>query len=288
MIDPQADWDVTQIHNLIPWKHLTLAGIQCKNFTINQARKNLSIKETIIPNWNPEILGNIKDSLEEKHAWEKAWVALNWKSRPHDHFEAYWRLLHKRSQRFTPSEEELDQQEERDWHPTSCVICNCRDTIDHGFVSCPQIKHIWETSLQLLELLTGYTDIARIITIDLRSVVYGFQDLREAVRKPLKPRILLWHSCIIHIINRRRTQAILEHSRQNPRPTQIQIDFEGWENELINSINQTVLKIYYDYRRKNRLPKFELFWTRDCSLWTLNTNPESGIKDLDFILGIWP
>jgi len=29
--------------------------------------------------------------------WKEGWKTLNWKSRPEDHFEAYWYPLHKRS-----------------------------------------------------------------------------------------------------------------------------------------------------------------------------------------------
>ena len=47
-------FDITSIHELVPWNKLTLAGITCREYTIKQARRNASDAHLIILNWKPE------------------------------------------------------------------------------------------------------------------------------------------------------------------------------------------------------------------------------------------
>ena len=91
---------IQNTHYLIPWNKLTLAGIPYRNFTIRQSRKTIQEKGLIIPNWTDTDWAQPADERGTTELWKEAWKTANWKSRPDDHFEAYWLLLHKRSPRF--------------------------------------------------------------------------------------------------------------------------------------------------------------------------------------------
>src|SRR5438045_7246821 len=76
---------------------MTLAGVECEQYTVTQGRIEGTKAHVLQPNWE-EIKGLEECNSEKrlKQIWIRAWKVLNWKHRPAKHHEAYWRMLHKR------------------------------------------------------------------------------------------------------------------------------------------------------------------------------------------------
>jgi len=218
----------------------------------------------------------------KRQFWSGAWKTLNWKSRPDDHFEAYWYLLHKRSPRYVKwtrtgeakegAPDNNDDQEDgtevggRTPKTITCEICGQKDTFQHAYLTCPQILNIWQTATITLTKLTGIQDISNHpqLQFNFENVLFAFPDLRRNLPKNLKPRVLLWHSTILHLIWKTR-QRDLAYIRMR-----LIIDENKWRQEFELSIRSTISEIFNEYKSKNLLAEFDKNCTRDCSIWGLD------------------
>jgi hypothetical protein len=82
-----------EIEQQIPWKHLTLAGVRLKDYTVRIGRLYQTSPDYIKPDW--EIEEDLTEEDEMK-LWKKVWKELGWKHRPNGHYSAYWRIIHRR------------------------------------------------------------------------------------------------------------------------------------------------------------------------------------------------
>jgi hypothetical protein len=172
MVFPGIDFDRAKTEKLIPWAFLTLAGKKCSNYEIKRARTYKQNAKVIIPRWitgqEIRLALNINDKDNTK-IWIGVWQALNWKNRPPKHYEAYWKLLHKRAPRFKLKPQETDPEEanhpeiERDWHLRICELCNKKDDHKHAYFECPDVQDIWQYGLKILAEIVGKPAIGNYI-----------------------------------------------------------------------------------------------------------------------------
>lgn len=138
-------FDVTRTHDLIPWHKLTLAGIPCRDYTIKQARKNAK-NHIIIPNWKPEEVRQPSSLLDIEKYWKGVWKTLNWKSRPDEHYQAYWYFLHKRAPRFqdwkSNNAATTTTNQKEHWHTMACNFCYKKDTHLQAYLECEEVRNI--------------------------------------------------------------------------------------------------------------------------------------------------
>jgi len=263
------DFDVRKIHDLIQWDKLTLANIPCANFSIKKARQNLTSKEVTIPNWTDQEIRIPEGNAQT--LWKEAWKTLNWKSRPDDHFQAYWYLLHKRSPRPCNSRVEPSVEMDtptRDWHDVFCSSCYRRDNIQHGYLECPDVLRIWEQSIKTLDDLIGRpSNIRREQGFNFHDILFAFPDIRRRLPKYLKARVLLWHSTIIHMIWEKRNRTILHLNPHNPK---FDVDYRGWRETMYKSLWSTITQIHAVYKAKAVYKDFEKNWASDCKIWSLD------------------
>ena len=234
----------------------------------------------IIPNWTDTDWTQPADERRTTELWKEAWKTANWKSRPDDHFEAYWLLLHKRSPRFwkrskrdeaIPTHDILDPNNNgntKDLHTISCDLCYQMDTHQNAYLTCPQVRNIWETATPILEKLTGLriTENSN-FKLDFYNILFAFPALRKQLPKRLKPRVILWHSVIIHLIWKTRNHAL---AFSNPYYAKMSVEYETWKIEFTESLKSTLRNIYHDYKSLSKMTEFKNNRTTDCSIWTID------------------
>jgi hypothetical protein len=86
------------VESLIPFRHLTLAGVPLREYTVKKGRIYQSSPEIIIPNWKftEEECPRSRLVPSEITVWRNAWANLLWHDRPRTHLSLYWRLLQNR------------------------------------------------------------------------------------------------------------------------------------------------------------------------------------------------
>jgi hypothetical protein len=270
---------------LILWSKLTLAGKLCKDYKIKDARSFYLNPKLIIPNWTETELPNTAgmEEIDKNRLWSQTWRDLNWKHRPDEQYESYWYLLHKRSRRFKVGYNP-ENFSERKWTIITCGICKQKDTHQHAYFHCPEVRKIWKSGLSVLAQITGRTDLQATI-IDFPSILLAFPDLRRRLPKNLKARVLLWHSAIVHLIWKRRNQA-MHLQNTDPDTTEVPISFREphWKPELYASLRASVTQIFYNYRSRKLqgsedtgqtpgdMQAFIREWGDGCALWGVETN----------------
>jgi hypothetical protein len=80
----------------------------------------------------------------KEHLWKEAWAMLCWKFRPVGHFQAVWRLLHKRQVWMMV----IGMEGEKDYSTWECDNYAADDTAVHACWGCPSIQQIWEPASQ--------------------------------------------------------------------------------------------------------------------------------------------
>jgi len=195
---------VTSLYDLVPWDKLTLAGNLCKDYKVREGRRELTQARVIIPEW--EEIEEREQGAEGKReqVWKEAWWTLNWKYRPREHHEAYWKLLHKRAykvlSRTTVTKEvrEVVDGVEQAVTKTNlkygtgkCRNCGEKDINQHAFILCPEVRRSWEEGTEILWQLLGWYRGTRNLEISVCEVVLAFPKLREDLPKQAQARVVL-------------------------------------------------------------------------------------------------
>ena len=102
--------------------------------------------------------------------------------------------------------------------------------------------------------------------IDFTAVLFGFPEVRQQLPKPLKARVLLWHSIMIHLIWTIMNRSIKRLDQDNIK---MDIDFTDREEFFHTSFKSTITQIHHEHKSKNRMENFRKNWVNDCQLWTV-------------------
>jgi len=244
-----GDFDTSSIYDLILWKKLTLAGVPCEGYTVKIGRVYATRGFVIEPGW--EEIGPAEGvNMEQRRArlWKTAWGTLNWKYRAETHYEAYWKLLHKREQHVM----NLHLQDPNERFKTGkCENCGATDTSAHAFITCPEVRKIWTTATKELERMLGRRQSLQIEYSE-QEIVSAFPVLRETLPSTMRMRVVLWHSAVIYAITLHRETCI----RNKPATD----DDEGWEKIVGNEIKRVLWDIYEDFKENQEGSQFQAQW----------------------------
>jgi len=272
-----------KLENRIPWKHLTMAGMPLKEYTVKKARLYQTSPDILQPDWTFEGDEGINAEVKEKR-WKLAWKVHMWKDRPNGHYSAYWRLLHRRpllpwKPKFTNShdnnpqgeppslpngeddtngepshetptfgfepEDEEDVPVPQEWGIDLCATCAVKDSAEHAFCTCPPVQNIWHQSLSILQLLLSDPTLKYTSHLDLSlyNIVLCFPEAGKTLPKPLKARLTLWHSAVVYTIAQRRATAIWS-SREHNTHAEIEWDLGPTLAKIKHEIRRVIYSIY--------------------------------------------
>lgn len=228
-----GDFTLQSTFDLIQWDKLMLAGGPCKDYTVRAGRM-FGMKPVVLqPDWE-EITAMVEGTQRLEQLWRGAWRLLNWKYRPPGHYDAYWRVLHKRPQRAN----NIGVSNVKDYTVGKCYNCGDRDIGAHSFVLCPAVREIWTNSLGILRRLIK--DVIGIsVEFTVPEVVLGFPEVRRALPKEVRMRVVLWHSAIIYTITLRREMCLREQTHDDGTL----FDFSGWEAVAVKQIKTILIEI---------------------------------------------
>ena len=257
MVGSQDDFDVTSTYDLIPWEKLTLAGVPCRNYTVRIGRMKATNAYVLEPEWGdirPEDGTNIRERTAQ--LWRKAWGISTWKYRPAPHYEAHWKLLHKRVQHAM----NLHLQDPKlRYKNGKCKNCGAEDTTEHAFITCPEVRRIWTDATEVLHKILGRWEGLAIDHSE-REIVLAYPKLRESLPGPLRMRVVLWHSAVVYAITVRREACI----KNVPMTDEgMQFDFGGWEKIVKAQVGRVLWDIYEDFKQRGELPGFGTQWVVD-------------------------
>jgi len=122
--------------------------------------------------------------MRMEQIWKGAWKVLNWKYRSPTHYEAYWKLLHKRPRKVV----NLGVEGKHDYTTGTCRNCNQPDDTRHVYFNCPAVHKIWLDAIEILRRLLG----SRTLQIDcpILEIILAFPDLRSRLPKDRRMRII--------------------------------------------------------------------------------------------------
>jgi hypothetical protein len=123
--------------------------------------------------------------------------------------------------------------------------------------------------------MTGSVQLITEDSLTFESILFAFHQQREQAPTLHKPRILMWHSALVHLIWHRRNVAL---ELSGLRSMKVAIDFTGWKYDLLQSIRTMILKIYASYEKRGGFDAFCRTWVKDCTLWKMN---QSRIEFID-------
>lgn len=232
--DRPFDIDTNSLH--FPWRFATLAGVPLGAYTVRQARVFLAPTEPIVPDWS---FASTSDD------WKMVWRRFNEASLlSTEALSDVYLFLHRRpwlaqkprtSLLIPPAEEDTtdtaDHQPQTDaadaFHNqythgvTRCMVCMddvFKDSAAHGYVECPAVQEkVWVACQPVLRQLLGLHNNDNFPT-DLRSIVFSWRHGTQHSRA-VTARVCLWRNTIIHLLARRRHEAIVEGLNTNHAPT---------------------------------------------------------------------
>ena len=108
-----------------------------------------------------------------------------------------------------------------------CWNCGEKDTNQHAFIPCPEVRRIWEEGTEILWQLLGWYRGTRNLEISVCEVVLAFPKLGEDLPKQARARVVLWHSAMIYAITTYRERNIQEKEKAKEQAGEIQFDFGG-------------------------------------------------------------
>jgi hypothetical protein len=115
---------------------------------------------------------------------------------------------------------------------TRCMLCEGpMDSAAHGFIDCERIQTlVWRAIMPTLHKLTG----SRVgVPLDLRNVVLGWPELK--MPPSFRARLLLWRDITIHILSRKRWDAITAGLNNDTHPVLVLMNFAAKHATLVAS-----------------------------------------------------
>jgi hypothetical protein len=252
-------------YDLIPWDKLTLAGVSCHAFSVRKGRQWVTKARLLQPEWEEIRAMLINDSNVEKRieqVWRGVWNLLNWKYRSPKHYEAYWKLLHRRPKKVV----NLGVEGKDDYTTGTCFNCNQPDDSRHAFLNCPVVHRIWLDATKILRRLLG----GRTFQIDytVSEIVLAFPELRSRLPKALRMRVILWHSAVIYTITMLRDKSISTCMRGDDG---VLFNFDGWEKVVGAEIREILWEIHEGNRNDTR-GRYHPEWVEDNSFITVTSD----------------
>jgi hypothetical protein len=186
-------------------------------------------------------------------------------------------------------EPEEDQPGQSSWAIDVCNICQAQDSTEHGFVTCPPIKHLWSQAVDLLpSLLHGHqvTPLQH-ANLSTRNIILAFPELRASLPKHQRARIILWHSAVIYTISRIRTSVIWRARRTATKTKFDWGDPEGQELlakvkfEIRNLLWLTFIKSCGN-KTITEIHNFENQWCSDNVWFSLSKEGEASTWGIKF------
>ncbi|CDR98900.1 hypothetical protein [Sporisorium scitamineum] len=241
-----------------PWRFVTLAGKPAEQYTVKQARSFLGRSDPIVPDWQFESTAD---------QWRNVWIrhldqTLLTSEAQSDVFlflhRRTWLAQKPRMERRLPNYADLDNtainpredmmnhdlaadpdepfndayEAEHVFGVTRCMLCEGpKDSAAHGFIECERTQTlVWRAIMPTLNKLTG----SRVgVPLDLRNVVLGWPDLR--MPPPFCARLLLWRDIAIHILSRKRWEAVAEGLNNDTHPVLVLPNFAAEHATLVAS-----------------------------------------------------
>jgi hypothetical protein len=80
----------------------------------------------------------------------------------------------------------------------------------------------------------------------------AFPELRRALPKQLRQRVLLWHSAIIYAITFLREASIKGQEARVEEDAGVRFNFQGWEKIVEAQIRRVLFDIFQDFETTNQ------------------------------------
>lgn len=241
-----------------PWRFVTLAGRPAAQYTVKQARSFLGRTDPIVPDWQFESttaqwrdvwIRHLDQTLVTSEAQSDVFLFLH--RRP-------WLAQKPRMDRRLPNYVDFDNiainprdnmrnhelvtdpdvpfndayEAEHVFGVTRCMLCEGpMDSAAHGFIDCERIQTlVWRAIMPTLHKLTG----SRVgVPLDLRNVVLGWPELK--MPPSFRARLLLWRDITIHILSRKRWDAITAGLNNDTHPVLVLMNFAAKHATLVAS-----------------------------------------------------
>lgn len=268
-----------------PWRIATLADKPLAEYTVKHARAFQAPDKIIMPDWD-----FTASEAEWRQVWEwqtqeniltseaqsdvflflqrRPWLAQ--KPRADRRLPSYATLddqtLAPRTQMFVGARREPadDTEPEPEEEPTpdsyeiehvygvaECMLCaGPKDSAAHGFIECEHAKAMWKAIMPTLRKMVK----GRGVPIDTRNVVLGWPGLK--MPKPLRARLLLWRDLTIHLLVKRRKEAIADGLKNDHKP---RLDLAGLAIEHVAIVTKTISDAY-DKCDTAKRPAFAKRW----------------------------
>ncbi|KAJ1601139.1 hypothetical protein NDA14_007466 [Ustilago hordei] len=273
-------FDIDTVGLPFPWHIATLAGKPLKEYTVRHARTFLAPSSVIVPDWD---LGSTdqwkqvwqwhtQDSLLTSQAQSdiflflhrRPWLAqkprgerrlANYDTLNEDEFAPRLRLHQDRDNPQVEAELEPvndSYETEHVFGVAACMLCNGpKDSARHGFIECPEVqKGVWKQIMGTLKRFLA----PRAVPLDAESIVLGWPTLR--MPSAARARLLLWRDLAIHILSRRRHDAIVLGLSKDHRP---QLSLDGFFSEHAALLVATLTNAYHGLSESKRA-EFQKRW----------------------------
>lgn len=266
-------FDIDTVGLPFPWHIATLAGKPLQEYTVKHARTFLAPGNVIVPDWQ---LGTT-DQWKQVWLWHtqeplltsqaqsdvflflhrRPWLAQ--KPRGDRRLADYEALNDDAlAPRFRLHQDRDNRQVEADLEPVNdayetehvfgvatCMLCDGpKDSARHGFIDCPAVQEgVWKQIMGTLRRFLA----PRAVPTDAESIVLGWPTL--PMPKALRARLLLWRDLAIHLLSRRRHEAIALGLQNDHRP---QLSLDGFFNEHAALLVSTIATAYHGLKESKR------------------------------------
>jgi hypothetical protein len=131
-----------------------------------------------------------------------------------------------------------------------CQNCGETDHNLHAFIECPDIQHIWHEGSRILRQLLG-AQFQLQINYSTSEIILAFPELRRALPKQLRQRVLLWHLAFIYAITFLR-EASVKGQEARVEEDGVRFNFQGWEKIVEAQIRRVLFDIFQDFETTNQ------------------------------------